>query len=131
MYDEFEPSCRWIKEEVHETLEIDLKRIKISCLFVLVWITLYYANCILRVNLLSFFQKPLMAWIEKNLLDEVQTLKGMKWSLIFVTACSLAWYSRNLAIFEITLMLTPILIAGFGSWPETMIRTSNWFKEPK
>ena len=47
-------SCRWIKEKEHETLEIDLKGIKISCLCVLVWITLYYTNCILRVNLLSF-----------------------------------------------------------------------------
>ena len=48
----------------------------------------------------SFFQKPLMAWIEENLLDEVQTLKGMEWSLIFLTACYLAWFNRNLAVLE-------------------------------
>ena len=48
----------------------------------------------------SFFQKPLMALIEENLLDEVRSLKGMDWSLIFLTACYLAWFNRNLAVLE-------------------------------
>lgn len=33
LYEDFEPFCKWLTDEGHETLEIDLKGIQISWLY--------------------------------------------------------------------------------------------------
>lgn len=39
LYEDFEPYCKWITEEERKILEIDLKGIKIPCLYILLWMT--------------------------------------------------------------------------------------------
>ena len=47
-----------------------------------------------------FFQQQLLEWLGKNILNKAGSFGGASWSLIFSSACSALWHSRNLVIFE-------------------------------
>ena len=49
---------------------------------------------------ISFFQQPLLEWLEKHLSNETRSNLGISWSLLFVIACNSLRHCRNLFIFE-------------------------------
>ena len=48
----------------------------------------------------SFFHQPLIPWLENNILNEIHSINGIEWPLVFITACYLVKHCRNLISFE-------------------------------
>ena len=73
----------------------------------------------------SFFEQPLKIQLEENLLHETKKCQGIEWPLVFLHPAASFGTLEIYLYLKVVIMLMPLLLVRFLSWPRTTINVSS------